>query len=76
MPRMKGGVRDYSYDKAYLKKHAKDNAQRKRARRSLEKLGLVKVNDGKDVHHVKGLKGGNGRANLKPISRSRNRSIK
>ncbi len=76
MPRMKNGVRDYSYDKVYLKKHAADNAQRKRARRKLEKAGLVKVHDGKDVHHVRGLKAGNHHGNLKAISRSKNRSMK
>lgn len=76
MPRMKNGQRDYSYDKQFLKDHASDNAARKRARRKLESAGKVKPFDGKDVHHVRGIKGGNGAGNLRAISKSKNRSMK
>lgn len=45
------------------------------ARRSLEKEGLVRKGDGKDVDHKKPLRhgGGNGRSNLRAIPKSRNR---
>lgn len=72
--------RDYTYDKAYRKKPAqlKNNAKRKAARRKLEKAGVVRKNDGKDVDHVKPMKngGGNGRKNLRAISKSKNRARK
>lgn len=76
MPRMKDGKRDYSYDKQYLAAHRDDNAARKRARRKLVKVGLAKTGDGKDVHHVRGVKAGNSMLNLRAISRSKNRSMK
>jgi 5-methylcytosine-specific restriction endonuclease McrA len=54
-----------------MKKRAKMNA----ARRKLMKEGVVKKGDGKDVDHIKPLRhgGGNGRKNLRAISRSKNR---
>jgi hypothetical protein len=55
----------------------KDNAARKRARRKLEKEGVVKKGDGKDVDHKKALSkgGGNGRSNLRAVPASKNRSF-
>jgi 5-methylcytosine-specific restriction endonuclease McrA len=55
----------------------KDNAARKRARRKLEKEGVVKKFDGKDVDHKKALSkgGGNGRSNLRAVPKSKNRSF-
>lgn len=79
----KGGVnkadgRDYSYDKAYQKRpdQRKNQLSRKKARYSLEKEGLVKRNDGKDVDHKNGNPRQNGRSNLQIMSASKNRSKK
>lgn len=54
----------------------KKRALRNKARRKLEKEGVVKKGDGKDVDHKKPLsKGGsNGRSNLRAVSASKNRS--
>ena len=81
MPRMnKDGTRDYSYDKAYLKKpeQAANNRKRKAARYAMEKAGAVKKGDGKDVAHKRSLKSGgsNARNNLTVSSKSANRSKK
>ena len=54
-------------------KGLKENAARKRARYKLEKEGRVKKNDKKDVDHKNGVKAGNGRKNLRVLSRSENR---
>ncbi len=51
----------------------KDNAQRKRARHAMEKAGKVRKGDGKDVDHKRGLKGGNGKSNLRVQSKKVNR---
>ena len=53
-----------------------DNAARKRARYKLEKEGKVKKFDGKDVHHISGIGGGNGSKNLRAVDRSSNRGYK
>ena len=55
------------------KKRAKRNA----ARRTLEKEGVVRKGDGKDVDHKKPMAkgGGNGRANLRATPKSKNRSF-
>ena len=54
-----------------------DNRLRKKARRSLEKKGMVKPFDGLDVDHKKALSqgGGNGDGNLQAIPKSVNRSF-
>ena len=56
----------------------KRRAQRNKARRIMEREGLVHKGDGKDVDHVKPLtKGGTTkRSNLKVVSASANRSYK
>lgn len=56
----------------------KKRAQRNKARRMLEREGVVKKGDGKDVDHVTPLsKGGTtARSNLKAKSASANRSFK
>lgn len=56
----------------------KKRAQRNKARRMLEREGVVHKGDGKDVDHVKPLsKGGKTvRSNLKPKAASANRSYK
>ena len=65
-----------SYDGKYRAAHKEDNAQRKAARRSVEKkLGTGAVK-GKDVNHVAGLKAGNGPKNLAVESVAKNRGRK
>ena len=55
----------------------KKRSMRNKARREMEKKGLVRKGDGKDVDHkqplVKG--GGNGNGNLRVVSASANRSF-
>ena len=62
------------YDKS--PERMKANAARKRARHKMEKLGLVKKGDGKDVDHKNGNPNDNRRANLRVQKASKNRSIK
>jgi 5-methylcytosine-specific restriction endonuclease McrA len=64
----------------YRKYHAstkmkKERAQRNRNRRVMERAGLVKKGDGREVDHKKPMSkgGGNGRKNLRVVSRSVNR---
>ena len=80
MPYMKNGKRDY--DREYNEYHADDKQKKRRAkrnaaRRELEKEGVVRKGDGKDVNHKKPLSkgGGNSRSNLEVTSKSKNRSF-
>jgi hypothetical protein len=52
-------------------------SQRNKARRALEKAGLVRKGDGKDVDHERPIsKGGtNARSNLSVVSKKANRSF-
>lgn len=52
-------------------------AERNRARLKLEKLGMVKKGDGKDVNHKTPVSkgGGNGIKNLNVVAASKNRSF-
>lgn len=56
----------------------KRRAQRNKARRMLEREGVVHKGDGKDVHHKKPLsKGGTTtRSNIKAVDAEKNRSYK
>jgi len=76
-----GGGKPRNYKQEYKKFHSSPKAiaersSRNKARRQLAKKGLVKKGDGKDVHHANRKPTDNRRANLKVISRSKNRSIK
>ncbi len=80
MPYMTNGKRDYKKEVAkytskpsVVKKRTEQNA----ARRQMEKEGLVKKGDGKDVDHRTPLsKGGtNNRSNLRVVPASENRSF-
>ena len=79
-PKSKKTKRNYTmsgegkYDKSPERKKA--NAARKRARYKLEKAGLVKKHDGKDVDHKNGNPNDNRRSNLRVQKASKNRSIK
>jgi hypothetical protein len=85
MPYMKkvGGKSVRNYEKEYQEYHAddkqkKNRAKRNAARRELEKDGVVRKGDGKDVAHKHALSkgGGNHRSNLKVEDKSANRSFK
>lgn len=52
-----------------------DNAQRKRARRKLEREGKVRKGDGKDVAHLNNRTSDNSSSNLSVQSKSKNRSF-
>jgi hypothetical protein len=78
-----GGKSVRNYEKEYREYHAddkqkKNRAKRNAARRELEKEGVVRKGDGKDVAHKHALsKGGsNHRSNLKIEDKSANRSFK
>ena len=77
-PKAKKTKRNYTmsgegkYDKSPERKKA--NAARKRARYKLEKAGLVKKHDGKDVDHKNGNPNDNRSSNLVAQSKSKNRS--
>lgn len=71
--------RKYSaYDREYQARpeQVKKRVTRNAARRLAIKKHGKKALKGKDVHHVRGTKAGNGSSNLKIISRSKNRSMK
>jgi hypothetical protein len=77
-----GGKSVRNYEKEYREYHAddkqkKNRAKRNAARRELEKEGVVRKGDGKDVAHKHALsKGGsNHRSNLKIEDKSANRSF-
>lgn len=65
------------YDRAYNARpeQIKKRAMRNKARAEMEKAGLVKKGDGKDVDHKKMLKdgGSNDRSNLRVVSQKTNR---
>lgn len=65
------------YMKKYLSDsdNRQDNRDRKKARRKMEKLGRVYVNDGKEVDHKRGVSAWNWNANLRVISQYTNRSL-
>ena len=63
-----------NYKKYWGSKSAiSDRSTRNKARRKMEKAGKVKKWDKKDVDHVRGIKAGNGKSNLRVTSRSANR---
>ena len=78
MPRMKNGQRVYTYDTAYAAKpeQKKNRAARNAARAKMVAVGKVRKGDGKDVDHVRGVKAGNGKSNLRVMSASANRAKK
>ena len=71
-------ARDYSYDKKYNARpeQLKNRTARNAARAIMEKAGKVSKHDGRDVDHKRGVSAGNGKANLRVLSASKNRSIK
>jgi hypothetical protein len=80
MPFMRNGKRDYKREVAlYTSKPSvvKKRVEQNKARRVMEKAGLVHKGDGKDVDHKTPLsKGGGGsRSNLRVVPRSTNTSF-
>lgn len=79
MPSTPGYVRDYKRERALQLKSPKSdreaNASRKAARRILEKKGIVKKGDGKDVDHANRNPNDNGTNNLRAQPKSTNRSF-
>ena len=77
MPYMTNGNRDYKKEVAkytsrpeVVKKRTEQNA----ARREMEKKGLVRKGDGKDVDHKDGNPTNNSPKNLRVMSKSKNRA--
>jgi hypothetical protein len=71
--------RDYKseYDNYHGKPdQIKKRASRNKARRIMASKGLVRKGDGKDVDHKDGNPLNNSRKNLRPMSKSKNRSKK
>lgn len=79
MPSSPGYKRDMQQERKtqLARGEGEDNRLRKKARRKLEKKGMVKPFDGKDVDHKTALSkgGGNGDSNLRAMPKSKNRSF-
>lgn len=82
MPSSEGYKRDYKQEYKTAKKRGEvgtgsngENAQRKRARRKLEREGKVSKGDGKDVAHLNNRTSDNSSSNLVAQSKSKNRSF-
>lgn len=80
MPSSKNYKRDYKQEYANYQGTAeqrKKRAMRNSARRKLEQEGKVHKGDGKDVDHRVALAkgGGNGKSNLRVVSKHANRSF-
>ena len=76
MPRTNpDGTRNYVYDKAFQKTPAQKAKKQVRNadRYAAKKAGRVKLNDGKDLHHVGGAHKG---AKTRVMSPTENRSMK
>lgn len=73
----------YTYERDYTKEYAertesqkKNRGVRRKARKKMElKVGKANIR-GKDVDHIRGIKGGNGYKNLRVQSKKKNRSRK
>lgn len=75
MPSSPNYVRNYKQEakiESSTRKAKRKN--RLKARRTLQKAGIVKKGDGKDVHHADGNALNNKRSNLKAVNASKNRS--
>tara|TARA_R100000742_G_C4278856_1_gene102266 strand:- start:396 stop:665 length:270 start_codon:yes stop_codon:yes gene_type:complete len=75
MPSSPNYVRDYKQEaKTESSTRKAKRRNRLKARRTLQKAGIVKKGDGKDVHHKDGNALNNKRSNLKAVNASKNRS--
>jgi len=77
MPSSPGYKRDYKRERELQStpSELKKNASRKAARRKLEKAGVVKKGDGKDVDHKNRNPLSNGKNNLRAVPKATNRSF-
>lgn len=79
---MKNGQRSYSaeldWEKNNKPQRVKERSKRNAARALMMEEGRAYKGDGRDVDHKKPLSkgGGNGRANLRVVAASKNRSVK
>ena len=75
MPSSPNYVRNYKQEaKTESSTRKAKRRNRLKARRTLQKAGVVKKGDGKDVHHSDGNALNNKRSNLKAVNASKNRS--
>ena len=75
MPSSPNYVRNYKQEaKTESSTRKAKRSNRLKARRTLQKAGVVKKGDGKDVHHADGNALNNKRSNLKAVNASKNRS--
>ena len=75
MPSSPNYVRNYKQEaKTESSTRKAKRRNRLKARRTLQKAGVVKKGDGKDVHHADGNALNNKRSNLKAVNASKNRS--
>lgn len=74
----KAKAKKNAYNKKYnaLPEQRSNRASRNFARRVLERIGLVKKGDGKDVDHKDGNPKNNSKGNLRVITKSANRGRK
>ena len=74
----KAKAKKKSYDTAYnaQPEQRANRSSRNMARRALEKLGLVKKGDGKDVDHKDGNPKNNKKSNLRILAKAVNRAKK
>ena len=68
----KNGAKNYKKYQG-TPKAIKERATRNGARAKMVDLGHAKKGDGKDVHHVNGVKNGNSIKNLRVVSQKANR---
>ena len=79
---MRDGKRSYDrellWEKEEKPQRVKERSKRNAARAMMMEEGRAYKGDGKDVDHKKPLSkgGGNGRANLRVVAASKNRSVK
>tara|TARA_R110000824_G_scaffold387159_2_gene582328 strand:+ start:186 stop:416 length:231 start_codon:yes stop_codon:yes gene_type:complete len=69
-----------NYRKEYDEYHGKPKQRKHRSWRNMARglmklAGRVRKGDGKEVHHKRGIEAGNGRGNLKEMSRKANRKL-
>ncbi len=73
MPSSPNYVRNYKQEaKTESSTRKAKRKNRLKARRTLQKAGVVKKGDGKDVHHADGNALNNKRSNLKAVNASKN----
>lgn len=77
-PSPEGYVRDYKQERRTARRRGEleDNKHRKRARRKAIRIGIIRQDDNRDIHHRNNNPKDNSRRNLLPQSASKNRSVR